>query len=911
MKKAYILFAISALLLSACQVKEQMDPVSPARQTITVSVPDGTSTKTVLGGDLVYWEAGDCLSFYNGNYTNLQMTLVSGAGTTVASFMEVPRNDDFITGGTEMPYDIVVYPYSQDLYVYDYGYYGDDGHLEITKAFRAYLPGVQTYRKGSFAQQVNLSADIRPAGQSGNYTLYNLLGGIELQLTGTATISSIELVANDLDDSGVVSSLYGWVAVFPNEYTGIPEIGYTTQNYNALVLDCGDGVQLSPDQATSFFFMVPPQTFPSGITFNIFDTDGTREQKSCSTPLTVQRSVITPVKAFGYEPADAQWSVIGSIYGDSWTQDIDMDYDGSLWKTTIFFRDGQEFKIRNSHSWMDNRGYGEVDPRYPIVDVWQDGPNIILPHAGYWDVVYDPASEQMSFSLSDDVSWQYFQNPQTGGAALITFTQNWWGEEATGYIKYYEVDGIRVCKTETLTHCYNGDYYDGNGFWGYADNPGEGEWYFIWYTDCNLIQLPAQSTGWYHSSYDAEVWAYDDYAYDKYIHGVEGLTNWLNAAIAGTYPYGYYDGNGGFYLYVSWYYMTGIGGWRISDYDNVGEAEGYDRPDYSLAIDFGSSMQGTMDLTFYVGKDVAEVRYIFLDGQIDEEAAWDVACQLIDGSITYDSMTDFAEYGAFLNYSAVTYTARVSGYHTVIAVTFDDGGQDRCWYYYWFYLDPAETGMAWTSIGTGTYTDDFVAGLWGLENLTWEVEIEQCIEDPTRIRMVYPYDGKYGFNYEGDWVTDASYDIEICIPDDSHVYIRPQQIGVDWGYGMMSVASWGGYDIESGYAIEDLEESDFGTLADGVITFPEKGLLISMADYNSGGWCYANLNGAFRLELPGNDATTAGLAPKKMVSAPAKKAVKAVSGVPALEKSATVTGGRILRPGSGKTSRNSDAVSLP
>ena len=894
MKKAYIVTAIAAVLFSACQVEEQMTPVSGELQTITVSAPDASVTKTILGGDLVYWESGDRLSFYKGNGTNLQMALTGGAGTTEGTFAEVPRTDGLITAGTELQYDIVLYPYSEDYYISR----ATLGGTLYDVCAEAWLPPTQEYRNGSFAQQVNLAADFRPTGQSGNYKLYNLLGGIELQLTGTSVIDHIELVANNLDYSNYVRGLCGWVLAAPDASSGIPGIIYSFEINDELVLDCGDGVQLSDSQPTSFFFMVPPQTLPEGVTFVIHDKAGGVMEKSCSSPLTVQRSTITPVKPFAFEPAETLWSVIGSIYGDAWTKDIDMDFDGSVWKTTIFFRDGQEFKIRCNHDWTVNRGYGEVDPRYPVVDALQDGANIILPHAGYWDVVYDPASEQMSFSLSDDVSWQYFQNPQTGGAALITFTQNWWGEEATGYIKYYEVDGIRVCKTETLTHCYNGEYYEGNGFFGYADNPGEGEWYFIWYTDCNLLQLPAQSTGYYYSTYDAYIWVYDDYALDKYLSGTEGLTNWLDAATAGTYSSGYYDGNGGFYLYVAMYYMTGtsVSRWSVYDDDIVAEAEGYVRTDYSLEIDCGAALQGTRDITFYAGRDVAEVRYVFLDEQItDGDAAWEVARQIIDGSIAYESLTDFAEYNALKNYATITYAAQVPGYHTVIAVSFDENGQDYYWYYYWFYLDPVETGT-WTSIGTGTYTDDFFTTFWSVENLTWEVEIEQCNEDPARIRMVYPYDGKYGYNEEGDWDATASYDIEICIPDNDHVYIRPQQIGMDWGYGMISVASFAGYYIENGNAIEDLEgEVDFGTLEDGVITFPEKGLLISMADYNSGTWYFANKNTAFRLVLPGYDATatTTAAAPRK-VSAPAKKSLKASSA--AVSGSASGKGGRVRRP---------------
>ena len=55
-----------------------------------------------------------------------------------------------------------------------------------------------------------------------------------------------------------------------------------------------------------------------------------------------------------------------------------------------------------------------------------------------------------------------------------------------------------------------------------------------------------------------------------------------------------------------------------------------------------------------------------------------------------------------------------------------------------------------------------------------------------------------------------------------------------------------------------------GTLVDGVITFPEKAFYMAMADYNSGNWSfYGNVNGAFKLVLPGATDSSAAAAPAK------------------------------------------------
>ena len=158
----------------------------------------------------------------------------------------------------------------------------------------------------------------------------------------------------------------------------------------------------------------------------------------------------------------------------------------------------------------------------------------------------------------------------------------------------------------------------------------------------------------------------------------------------------------------------------------------------------------------------------------------------------------------------------------------------------------------WKSLGTGLYTDDFFAGLFDIDCLEWEVEVMQSEDDPTRYKMIYPYDGKYLHNEDGDWDTSRSYDIIINIPDEDHVYIVPQETGVNWGYGMTSICSIAGRYIDSGYTIEELDGYGitFGTLEDGVITFLEKDCLVSLANYNSGSWMYANTNSAFKLVLP-------------------------------------------------------------
>lgn len=169
----------------------------------------------------------------------------------------------------------------------------------------------------------------------------------------------------------------------------------------------------------------------------------------------------------------------------------------------------------------------------------------------------------------------------------------------------------------------------------------------------------------------------------------------------------------------------------------------------------------------------------------------------------------------------------------------------------------------WKGIGKGSWTDDFFTTFFNVTPQTMEVDVEQSEDDPTRFRAIYPYDDKYPYNEPGDWDDTKSYDLVVSIPDETHVYIVPQKIGVDWGFGNTTIASTAGRYIAAGYSIEEIEAAGikFGQFKDGVVTFPEeKTLLIQLPDYSSS-FYYANSNGAFQFVIPGANASAPAAAP--------------------------------------------------
>lgn len=583
------------------------------------------------------------------------------------------------------------------------------------------------------------------------------------------------------------------------------------------------------------------------------------------------------------EPQETVWSITGTINGWDWNNDLDMDKSDDFYHAKFYYADGQEFKFRQNHGWNDpDFGLGSIIfPEPSIVQLETGGQNMTLPWTGYWDVYLFPDKGELQFYPSEDENWQYFKNPD-GSEATITFISSQVGSQVTGKIKYYEVNGVRTCKTETK----------GAGVLGGGNGR---EWYFVWYTDSNYIKFPLQMSGIVDTNYGEAVvmspyYYFGVYAAENnpdigtYFDFVENFPN---------YPECYYDGNGGFYFGVMWYLFMDYGkGYRCQSYDVVAEADGYVRYDYSGSIYVGAANNGVRDITFYVGKDIDTVRFLFLDEKIDDDdKAYEISTQLAEGSIDYSYINAFSTDDGRHYYATISYTAEVPGYHTVVAVGLDAAGDWHFWYYYWFNLDPYvdPSNYTWTTLGTAEYTDDFLASLFNIDNLTWGVEVEQCDQDPTRLRLIYPYDNKYENNDEGDWAEDKSYDIEIVVLDDDHVYIAPQEIGVDWGYGMFSIASLAGYYISRGYGVDEFDSTDFGTLSEGVITFPQKALLVSMAEYDDGAWYYANVNSAFKLVLPyalGADTS----APKKVAASTVKTVSK--SKKVSLNKESHGNGGR-------------------
>lgn len=141
--------------------------------------------------------------------------------------------------------------------------------------------------------------------------------------------------------------------------------------------------------------------------------------------------------------------------------------------------------------------------------------------------------------------------------------------------------------------------------------------------------------------------------------------------------------------------------------------------------------------------------------------------------------------------------------------------------------------LEYNLMGVGTYTDDLVGGIFGADPVTYEVEVYTATGIDGKYFLKNAYTSEYPYNDPGDYVEeDVMFTIDARDPN--RVIVPIQDLGLDWGYGMISVATVAP-----------------GTLANGVITFPAQAFYLAMSDYNGGAWSfYGNSNGAFKLVLP-------------------------------------------------------------
>lgn len=169
----------------------------------------------------------------------------------------------------------------------------------------------------------------------------------------------------------------------------------------------------------------------------------------------------------------------------------------------------------------------------------------------------------------------------------------------------------------------------------------------------------------------------------------------------------------------------------------------------------------------------------------------------------------------------------------------------------------------WEKVGKGIYRDAVFSDMFAWQGRYLETEVD--IYERKDMEGFYRLDNVYSPEYftrlvEGDEAyendpslvngyrgyIDENARLYLDATDPSHVYFPAQKTGFsDPSMGDLMIAS----DVTEVFG--SASNLLYGTLKDGIITFPKNGLLLGMGGY----YYFANTSGKFRLVLPGYEAT--------------------------------------------------------
>lgn len=286
---------------------------------------------------------------------------------------------------------------------------------------------------------------------------------------------------------------------------------------------------------------------------------------------------------------------------------------------------------------------------------------------------------------------------------------------------------------------------------------------------------------------------------------------------------------------------------------------GVEETDYSVGVKYLGRFTDTAETPYAEvkvskGVDVEAVKVAMAKTE-DVDA---LKSGIINGTVEYVELSDSG---------IVRFPLQDAGIYSVAAISFaNDEVKESADAQFEYSAGPSD----WESMGMATYTDGFVTTFYNVQNLTYQVEVEKNVKKEGLYRLVNPYGEAYGYNGPGDWDDSRNYYLEINAMDPQGVYIPTQALGFDWGNGMFSASSLAYiFMMDYGYDVETLKMNGyFGTLEDGVITFPTGTLAASLAGYDGGEWYIANCvfdkegeivpnSGTFKVVLPGASANAA------------------------------------------------------
>lgn len=309
MKKLIIFLSALALIGSCAKIEvnepDQNDQSNDSAalngglpEVLYASVSDESGdelTRTYVVGKSVKWHRGESISYYAGEYGNVMYTMKAGQydGTDNAEFVkDGDAKYSFDVNG--MPgYSLAVYPYDETQTA---AFNSDKYEVFVNYAKE------QKYIKNSFGQGADIMVATGSSNDDENLYFRHACGYLVIKLYGTdAKVSNITLTAlgEDVKISGEAALI-----VEQNEPVQFNAFK-NDEAYNTISLNCfykGQGVELGADaeNATEFWFALPPVNIEGGIKIVVTDVNGATFTKQTTKDINISRNTVQPMAALQF-----------------------------------------------------------------------------------------------------------------------------------------------------------------------------------------------------------------------------------------------------------------------------------------------------------------------------------------------------------------------------------------------------------------------------------------------------------------------------------------------------------------------------------------------------------------------------------------------------------------------------------
>ena len=258
---------------------------------------DGAATRTYLQDNKVLWHNGDAISYFSGNMHNVKYSYQGEDGGESVELNKNVNKDGQVVGtnGALIFSSKAVFPYNENItVVYD----AEKGVDMINLNY----PTTQKYGEKSFGRDANIMVASGESNMDADLYFRNACGYLVIKLYGEDTNGQVTSVKRiTLSSVSGVDKIAGSAVVMADSEAA-PVITMAEDASTSVVLDCGEGVSLgkNAENATEFWFCLPPVTFTDGIKITVDDIYGNTYTKQASKEIAIERNIVKPMAALRF-----------------------------------------------------------------------------------------------------------------------------------------------------------------------------------------------------------------------------------------------------------------------------------------------------------------------------------------------------------------------------------------------------------------------------------------------------------------------------------------------------------------------------------------------------------------------------------------------------------------------------------